>query len=554
VDSAREIHKEMAARQFSRDRRNVRSIRYQGSLDVRGRLVSVAVEFPSPHLGGLPRLYLNNRLRDLPNAVAHVEDNDRICYAREEELVLDPHDPRGSVALCMLKIQEALDRIATGELQDEVAQELPQHWQGSSSVYIDLPPGAKVSSAFTVRRDGEEFVVIAESSKRLKRLDVGDSEIKAAEAGKIPVVLLTTDRTLTFTPTLRVPRVLAELLPLLASVGEELPKTLLTGVARAWPKPSIFLLRAPNGAIGGSLVVPVSLAKAVQRPQFFARLLQNKASAVTVNRFTGVSLDPSFIYHRNMADQPNLGGKKIALVGVGTIGSWLARFLAQSGAGTASGRLILFDEQLLRPGNLGRHWLGMPYIGMNKAVGARKELSRTNPDCDVVAIAESAFKHISMLTECDLVIDATGDQAVSDVLNADLVRARRERQEAPASLHVWLVGSGVAAQAIIADDAGHACYRCLRTAQGDERFRLQNPDHLAALTPANCGEGTYFAYGVGAPAMAAGLALQMCLDWVKGAPSPRLRTIRINHEATFQVKDTNAVPLENCPACAPAHG
>lgn len=553
MDSARQIHQEMTARRFSRDRSILKSIRYEGVLDVRGRNVSVAIDFRTPHLGSLPRLYLNNRLRDLPDAVAHIEDNDRVCYAREEELVLDPHDPRGSVALCMHKIQEALDRIAGGELQDEVAQEFPQHWQGTS-VYIDLPPVVKSPSVFTVHRDGGDFIVVSESSKRLKRFDVGDAEIKAAEAGKMPVVLLTTDQTLTFTRTLRAPGVLSELLPWLASVGEGLPKTLLTGAARAWPKPGLFFLRAPNGTIGGKLVIPAPLAKAIQRPQFLMQLLQKKAEAVIVERYIGTSLDPSFIYQRNMADQPNLGGKQIALVGAGTIGGWLARLLAQSGAGTAGGRLFLLDEQSLQPGNLGRHWLGMPYIGMNKAVGARKELLRTNPDCDVAAIAESAFRHSALLADCDLIIDATGEQAVSDVLNADFVQARRERGSTPTSLHVWLVGSGVAAQALLADSPDHACFRCLRTAHGIERFRLLDPDHQVALTPANCGEGSYFAYGVGAPAMAAGLALQMCLDWAKGAPSPRLRTIRINHEATFEVKDKNAAPLESCPACATAHG
>lgn len=551
MDSSREIHQEMVARRFSRDRRSVRSIRYDGFLHVRGRSVSVAVEFPAPNLGSLPRLFLKNRRLELPDAIAHVEENDRICYAREEELVLDPHDPRGSVALCMIKMNEALDRIANGELQDEIAQEFPQHWQGEA-VYVDLPSSAKVAFAFRVRRDGGNLIVIAESAKRLRRLEVGDAEIRAAEAGKTPVVLLTTDRTLTFTRTLRVPGVLAELIALLTSVSEDLHTILLSGIARVWPKQGLFLLRAPNGLVGGNVVIPPMLAKAVQRPKFLTKLLKQNAGTVTVDRLTGLSLDPSFIYSRNMAEQPNLGGKKIALIGVGTIGGWLARLLAQSGAGTDGGCLVLLDNDDLRPGNLGRHWLGMSYLGMNKAAAARKELYRTNPDCEVAAIPENALRHISTLTSCDLVIDATGERAASDVLNADLVHARRERRNAAASLHVWLVGSGVAAQALLADNANHACFRCLRTPHGVERFRLQNPDHPTALKAANCGEGAYFAYGVGAPAIAAGLALQMCLDWAKGAPSPRLRTIRINHGATFEIKDKNVTPLENCPACSTA--
>src|SRR5205807_610113 len=145
----------------------------------------------------------------------------------------------------------------------------------------------------------------------------------------------------------------------------------------------------------------------------------------------------------------------------------------------------------------GRHWLGIPYVGKNKAIAAREELSRTNPDCDVAAISESALEHMASLMDCDLVIDATGEQAVSDVLNADFVKARREGATGLTSLHVWLVGGGVAAQAVLVDKPEYACFRCLRLDHGVERFRVRNPGHPVALTPANCGEGAYFAYGVG---------------------------------------------------------
>lgn len=61
----------MAARQFARGRRHTKSILYKGTPDVRGRRVAIAVEFPVPNLAKLPRLYLTDRVRDLPDAVAH---------------------------------------------------------------------------------------------------------------------------------------------------------------------------------------------------------------------------------------------------------------------------------------------------------------------------------------------------------------------------------------------------------------------------------------------------------------------------------------------------
>lgn len=550
MNSARDIHMEMVARNFSRNRR-FGDVRYEGMFIVRGRRVSVAVVFPTLHLGQLPKLYLIDHLRDLPDAVAHIEDDGKVCYAREEELVLDPLDPRGSIALCMLKMQEALDRVAKHELQDEIAAEFPQHWQGAV-VYFDLPLAAKSAYAFSVPHCGKTLTVVAESSSRLKRFDIDPREMVVADAAKAPIVLLTTERELTFNRHSRLPNTLAELLVWLAWVAEELPRKLLAGLGEAWPKSGLFFLRAPNGIVGGKVVIPPLLKKATKRSQFLVQQLERQADVIAIQRFVGISLDPSFIYRRNMAGRPNLSGKNIAVVGVGTIGGWLARFLAQSGAGIGGGRLILFDEQTLQPGNLGRHWLSTPYIGVNKAVGARNELRRTNPDCDVTAISESAFDHISTLAGLDLVIDATGERAVSDVLNADFLHIDRSRKEVLARLHVWLVGGGVAAQALLVDSSKYACFRCLRATNGDDRFQILDPKHPAILTPASCGEGSYFAYGVGASAIAAGLAVQMCLDWVNEKPSPRFRTVRINHEAAFQVKDANVGPLEKCPACSQA--
>jgi len=43
----------------------------------------------------------------------------------------------------------------------------------------------------------------------------------------------------------------------------------------------------------------------------------------------------------------------------------------------------------------------------------------------------------------------------------------------------------------------------------------------------------------------------MSLDWVKGSPSPRLRTIQLNHDATFRIKDVNGNAVAIWKAKAP---
>src|SRR5258705_263780 len=83
-----------------------------------------------------------------------------------------------------------------------------------------------------------------------------------------------------FTCALRVPNTLAELIAWLSFIGADLPKQLVAGVAQAWPRECFFLVRGPNGDVGGKLVIPRVLAKAVQRQQFLAQLLEKKAGDV----------------------------------------------------------------------------------------------------------------------------------------------------------------------------------------------------------------------------------------------------------------------------------
>lgn len=367
---------------------------------------------------------------------------------------------------------------------------------------------------------------------------------------KTPVQVLSVGGDLTFINGHKPPSTVRELLNWLRSIEENLAERLLKSLSAAWPSQMYFIIHAPNASVGGSLDLPRLLGKSIQRPQFLQRALTSWDSKIAVNRISGSRMDASFVHGRNMNNQPNLGGKRVALVGVGTIGGFLAKFLAQSGAGTAQGQLLLLDNQILEPGNVGRHFLGLPHVGKNKARGVQEELRRIAPDCEIAAFAGCALERRADLIGYDLLVDATGERSLSDVLNKDVFDARRDGKKTASVLHVWLVGNGVAAQSLLVDGTKHACFRCLRLEHtATERFRLLRPDHAATLTPADCGEGAYFAYGVGAPAIAAGLAVQTCLDWVKGSPSPRFRTIRVVHDATFEVKDSDVSPREKCPVC-----
>jgi tRNA A37 threonylcarbamoyladenosine dehydratase len=125
-----------------------------------------------------------------------------------------------------------------------------------------------------------------------------------------------------------------------------------------------------------------------------------------------------------MGGRSNLSGKNIVLIGCGTIGSFLAQQLAQSGAGAAGGKLVLVDHDKLKTGNLGRHLLGTPYLDRPKAEGCRDFLRDQLPMLNIEFRNIDAAASDWTTTGFDLVIDATGEEGFSIAVNERSVKAR----------------------------------------------------------------------------------------------------------------------------------
>jgi molybdopterin/thiamine biosynthesis adenylyltransferase len=242
--------------------------------------------------------------------------------------------------------------------------------------------------------------------------------------------------------------------------------------------------------------------------------------------------------------------KKIAVIGCGTIGSHLSKFIAQTGAGTGTGTLTLIDNQSLSAANIGRHLLGIEYMGQNKAIALSHEIKRHLPDVNVRAISDDAWRSVRQLDLYDLVIDATGEESLSISINEYFIDRRFNDSPTPAVLHIWLSGRGDAAQMLLVHSKEFACYKCLSPDfGGTERYSPLLSDYNPKGIPAACGDSAYMPYGVGSPAIAAGLANVAVVDWATSNGRPHLRTIPINSRTTKNIGDGNPKRNERCPAC-----
>jgi molybdopterin/thiamine biosynthesis adenylyltransferase len=106
--------------------------------------------------------------------------------------------------------------------------------------------------------------------------------------------------------------------------------------------------------------------------------------------------------------------KKVAVVGCGGIGYWVAKYLAMSGCE----HLDLYDPDILEEHNLNRLDIPLRYIGKNKADVTRHAILSIREDATVYAYP---FKFSDLESGYDWIIDCT-DDGKSQLENQELAR------------------------------------------------------------------------------------------------------------------------------------
>ncbi len=520
---------------------------FVGAVDARGRPVRVSICFPCLRFSRLPKVLLTHRGEDAPDAMAHVESGDFLCYATLGSLVLDHHRPAESALAVLREVVNTLERSLSAGATREVAAEFPQHWCAATDVHVALLPDAPggMASLLTVPRLGAPPLSVL-----TRRLGNGLFEggamgrLRGAETGRAWLVRAPSELSLTMGGP---PTTFAAFLDWAEGQDPALRARLLDAASQHFFDEDVRLFVAgANGCVGVRLRLPVLWQRCVRTKGFWAGRMRDGAPKIGVERLRGERMDAEHARTRNLPGRATLAGRLVVLVGCGAIGAQLSRYLAQSGAGLGGGRLVLLDTDVLSTGNLGRHWLGAEHVGNGKAAAVEAELKRLAPGIAVQAVPDDAMAKLDLLCRADLLVDATGEEPLSRALNHE-VQARRPG--GPAMIFAWLLGQGAAAQALFvsASRDGLGCYACARPF--GERPRALRDGADALPVPAACGDAEFMPYGVAAPAVAAGLGAAMALEWAAGEVRPSFRTVRLDHSSTLDDPDRDVAAVPGCPDC-----
>lgn len=503
-----------------------------------------------------PRISLLERPAFFPPLMPHISATGVLCYFADGSVVLDRFRPDEAIWQCVEQARLVLDRAIEDPqyLSDEFRGEFWANWLLSQSppalpgLIGDIKEDASSARYYLIGPDGDRRLYVASDANEVSRFCSALGWPSPTEG--IPCWILRSSRVPAL-PSGGLPKTVHEIFEWLKVWDKDLYRSIQDRLAEPqylkWLRCEL-IIATPVGWIGFGFAMDAMTARAFSRkPREYRNYLHRRGGSTGILRRVFEEVSPEYVYERSLTDlnRHTLSGKKIAVIGCGAIGGYLAPALVRLGAGSRGGVLHLQDIDTLQPDNLGRHRLGYESLFQNKAAALKKALEREAPFATVIASDANAVT--AFPRGFDLVIDATGEEALSEALNAHHL----ENCPGTPLLHVWVFGNGDCVQGLWVDSGKYACYRCLRhndeTQYGKPRFPLTD----AATLRAYVGCHAFTPYAVSAPMTAAALAADFISDWLKGDVSPRFR-LRYNEDATLRrFKSQNISPLQGCPACQP---
>lgn len=544
------MHAALVGRGFRRVASGGRNA-YEGTLDIALGEVPVTLLVPDLEFLTMPLIRISPDWQGPDRRLPHLGPSRAICYYAQGSVVLDRYDPAGTVVQCIEQAARTLDAAVEGRSDADFGDEFDAYWS-ARWMLSDLPPGYSGPATIIYPR-------LSATNERTPVLVAGPSWTRdrdpphPADGPEETALVVSLGAPLTIDPERAWPPAgYDELVDWLRWTDPGLPARLEEALSTGITHQATLAIRATNGTFACRIGVPKPMRTTeflVNRRENLGRNLARAVGEVALERITADAADLGYVYGRNLGSGAGLAGRSVAVVGCGTIGGFLAQQLAQCGAGTGGGRLLLVDTDDLRTANLGRHLLGVPFLHRNKAAACAAFLDVMMPGASVQWSREDA-RELAELQRFDLVVDATGEEALSIALNQAAVD---RRPAGPAILFAWLMGNGAAAQCMLVDgEVGKACLKCLKPELSGEPVQpVMRPGvEVEFGTVEACADGEFVTFPVSRSVAAAALACDLALDWAAGRPGNRFRSLTLDASKAFEVPDSSPEATERCPACA----
>lgn len=472
----------------------------------------------------------------------HIEEDGVICALPLSATV----NPYRSLAVTQYVLNEALGVIGEGRSgtnTNDFRQEFHSYWdravtEGSVPVISTLTDfgSPRIISAWY----GKQHVIVGSSDDMLQEwMDKRFGRTNEKRTFE-PGILLNLNAPLL--PD-QYPRCIADLGKIVQSLDQQ-ARNLLTRRLLGDKERSILVLDAPtaNGRTLAALRLrppsgknmyghKVDVLQKGFRPGRVPQTLElNRylSSASAPQRLKVKRADASWIHGRDADPKARLlAQKKIAVIGVGSVGSFVAELLAAAGVGN----LTLVDNKTLTFANAGRHLLGVNSEGMNKSQGVAELLQQRFPHqsiAGVVSDGQSFLREaIARNQSYDLILSLAGDWELDCLLNDQYLSQSNTRPK-----HIifgWTEPHAVAGHAVLLTGSD-GCMLCHFDDDGLPKLKIATWKQNTMLSEPACG-GLFQPYGPIEIMAINSMIASLGVDSLLGKASSNLHRIYVSDEA-----------------------
>lgn len=524
-------------RGFTYQRRTPKNwLQFSGQLTAAGSRHEVELKL-SPTLDLIPSIRLLSRAYD-PRLLPHLSPDGGLCYIAQGSYIFDWFNAPAQTIACVDRAEKILDDVLSDRLTEDLVDEFFVHWEPTRHCIYDFDQhrfnlGQVMAYAHGNGEDAIAYIT-DDKERALKKCSIlgwkrPEQQISLvsvkSRARPIP------DQT-TWPPN-SVSSVLIWLCKLDNRCARAVDNLLLKAYKSKSPM-ALVVIESP----GVPYAFIVNFVRATNRSKL--KTYRPALYQLPIHRAKVHRLDEHYMATRNLPGEKSLAGRKISLVGCGTVGGYLAEMLVKAGAGTSGGLLTLIDNDTLGPQNIGRHRLGFSSLFKKKAEQLKVELQRGHPSAMIEVIIEDA-RSVSF-DDTELIIDATGEQALTEWLTWKL-------SNTVPILACWVEGAGLAVRGILKAELDHACSRCISSNPKSNAFRIFVDTPEMVLKGHGC-EDLYVPFPASASVQAAALAMEMTQSWSDKVDGPTLRTRVLNSNLSVHFTDGTPPRMEGCPACS----
>jgi molybdopterin/thiamine biosynthesis adenylyltransferase len=486
----------------------------EGKIEVGGYNFTLQIGLDESFPDSLPLISV-----DLANdfgLIPHVEQDGFVCYTPREGMLLDRHNPIGIVFDAVDRAISTLEQGLRGDNNGDFIDEFDAYWRRLNDV-------SKVTS----------FVEPTDIARRItaaKSISGGDGVFLFVSDDRRSVVDYLNDRELkpyTSTNALYVPLQpeafmmppernsfwsIADIRQLVYSNLSSDNRRRLKKLTKKWKRDELVIFRLPRPS-GGSVLFGIHYIGVEN-----CHPLLSGSDARQLKPFQLDRRDKEYLLPRSGANV-KLANKRVALIGCGSVGGFLAFELIRSGVLN----MMLVDPDNLSAENTFRHVLGKEGIDTPKVVGLKQEIIRKFPYVDIEIIVDRIETVLTdgrfLPRDYDLIIIALGDDTISLSLNDFLIR----RAGTPPVLFTWLEPYGIGGHALLSNNSeSKGCLECLFTpVEGDDQARLHNraafaaPEQSFTKDLTGCGS-LYTPYSASDAVQTAILAVRLAVETLLG--------------------------------------